>query len=364
MLGIYIHIPFCLKRCNYCDFCSSVAGESKRAEYVAALTASIRKYKGMGLGADTVYFGGGTPSLLSECEINEIMSAVRETFSVSGSAEITSEANPGTVSYEKLTAFRDAGINRISFGIQSCKDDELYALGRLHNYQQAVEAVEFALKAGVENISCDLMIGIPYQTLESLSESVNSVCNLGVKHISAYMLKIEEGTPFDCNKIRALIPDDDTVADMYLKTVQMLSERGFDQYEISNFAVPGFESCHNLKYWTGEEYLGFGPSAHSYFGGNRFYIPDDIDGFIKSSLREPETEDSSPDKLEEYIMLGLRLRKGILLSRVNELGGDPERLLKIAGQYEKAGYLTISGGRFALTPKGFLMSNGIISHFI
>ncbi len=364
MTGIYIHVPFCLRRCGYCDFCSSVAGSGRIEEYVSALIKSISSYAGRGIACDTVYLGGGTPSLLSASQMSDILLAVYKTFDVSSDAEVTAEANPGTVTLEKLRSYRDSGINRISFGIQSCKDNELYRLGRLHSFSQAEEAVNLARLAGIENVSADIMLGIPEQTSATLAETVERVASLGVNHVSAYMLKIEEGTPFDCDVIRRSVADDDTAADMYLMTVEMLSQRGFEQYEISNFAKAGFESRHNLKYWNCEEYLGFGPSAHSYFGGKRFYVPEDISGFIDGSAPAYISEDDCPDKLEEYIMLGLRLCKGILLDKVSALGGDAESLKSTAAAYERAGLLKISDRNIALTRRGFLVSNGIIGELL
>ena len=361
MLGIYIHIPFCLRRCGYCDFCSSIASNGRIAEYTDAMVRNIRSYAGRGLSADTVYLGGGTPSLLTGEQMSAILSAVKESFGILPDAEITTEANPCTVTYEKLCAYREAGINRISFGVQSCKDNELYRLGRLHTFERAAEAIETAKRSGINNISCDLMIGIPEQTLDTLAESIESLCLLEIKHISAYMLKIEEGTPFDCDAIRSSVPDDDTVSDMYMMTAKMLMQRGFEQYEISNFSKPGYESRHNLKYWTGESYIGFGPSAHSYFESKRFYVPEDIDGFISSALQKINIEENCPDRLSEYIMLGLRLCKGISLDTVVELGGDSCALVKACEPLERAGLLSVNDGRMSLTLKGFLVSNGVIS---
>lgn len=364
MLGIYIHVPFCLKRCNYCDFCSSIVSNGRISEYTAAMVRNIRTYAGKGLKADTVYLGGGTPSLLSPEDMSAILTAVKDSFEISSDAEITTEANPGTVTQDKLLAYRKAGINRVSFGVQSCKDNELYRLGRLHSYSQAVEAVKMAVDSGINNISCDLMIGIPEQTPETLAESVEAICALGIQHISAYMLKVEEGTPFDCNEIRSSLPDDDTVSDMYIMTAEMLLQRGFEHYEISNFSKPGVESRHNLKYWTGEPYIGFGPSAHSYFEGRRFYVPDDINDFITSTLQKINTEDDTPDKLSEYVMLGLRLSKGILLDAISSLGGDVNRLVRAAIPFESAGLLKVTNGIISLTREGFLVSNGIISRLL
>ncbi len=363
MLGIYLHVPFCVRRCNYCDFCSSVLEGGALEEYAAALVRSIEAFPGGGK-ADSVYFGGGTPSLLPAGLLEKIMNAVGRKFSLSGDCEVTLEANPNTVDEEKLRGYRSLGVNRISFGIQSCKDNELYTLGRLHSFSEAKRSVEAAQRAGFENISGDIMLGIPHQTPETALESVHKICGLGLCHVSAYMLKIEEGTRFDCPEIRALCPDDDTVADIYLAAVWELSRLGFEQYEISNFARPGRESRHNMKYWTGEEYIGFGPSAHSYYSGKRFYFTDDIAAFVKDPLEPAVTEDNAPDRLAEYVMLGLRLCKGIKLDGIEKLGGNAAGLGDLTQKYIAAGLMKKTAGGFALTPEGFLVSNGIIAEIL
>ncbi len=364
MPGIYIHIPFCLHRCGYCDFCSSLASSEAVENYVKALVKCISGFSVSGIFADTLYFGGGTPSLLEPSQMALIIDTVSQKFPLTSDCEITTEANPGTVDEKKLRAYRFAGINRISFGIQSCKDNELYTLGRIHTFSEALSAIDFAHASGIENVSADLMLGIPHQTLETALESVEKFTDSGITHLSAYMLKIEPGTPFDSPGIRSLLPSDDEVADIYLETVKALDKRGFKQYEISNFSLSGYESRHNIKYWTGEEYLGFGPSAHSYFNGRRFYYPSDIGGFVSDPLKLPETEDSCPDVLEEYIMLGLRMCKGISLDKIRVLGGDPKRVLSVCKKYISAGLMKNSGGNLSLTPEGFLVSNGIISEII
>lgn len=364
MLGIYLHIPFCRRRCNYCDFCSSVASRSAISEYVTSLIKSIEAFDESGLTADTVYLGGGTPSVLSGEEMSAILNSVRKKFRLTDDCEITTEANPCTVTPTLLKEYRTAGINRISFGIQSSKANELATLGRLHSFEDAENAVRCAKDAGITNISADIMLGIPHQTPQSLRETIDNITALGVTHISAYMLKVEQGTKFDCDAIRALLPDDDAVSDMYLETVESLAKKGFAQYEISNFAVSGYESRHNLKYWTGEPYIGFGPSAHSYFGGRRFFIPDDIKAFITDPLTPPETEDDTPDLLAEYIMLGLRLSKGISLDMVCEFGADPDVLLSAAKPFVTAGMMNVKGNTLSLTPRGFLVSNGIIGELL
>ena len=364
MTGVYLHVPFCRKRCNYCDFCSSVASREAISEYVTALITSISAFDIDALPVDTVYLGGGTPSLLSGDEMRAVLDAVRAKFALTDDCEITTEANPCTVSPELLSDYHAAGINRISFGIQSCKVNELNTLGRLHTFEDAENAVKYAHDAGITNISADLMMGIPHQTPATLRESIDRIVSLGVTHISAYMLKVEPGTRFDSDDIRALLPDDDTVSDMYLETVENLSQKGYEQYEISNFAVPGCESRHNLKYWTGEPYIGFGPSAHSYFGGRRFYIPDDISAFLCDPLSPPETEDDNPDLLEEFIMLGLRLRKGISLDKLQTMGGNPDKALSAIRPFVNADLISVKDNNLSLSPRGFLVSNGIISRII
>lgn len=364
MLGIYLHIPFCRRRCSYCDFCSSVSLPEKISAYVEALIRNIRAYSGRRLSADTVYLGGGTPSLLAENQLKMVLSAVFESFSISESAEITMEANPCTVTEKSLLAYKDAGVNRISFGVQSAVDEELQALGRLHSFEQAKSAVKTAQDCGISNISCDLMMGIPHQTRDSLARSVEELCGLEITHISAYMLKIEEGTPFDCPEIRSQVAGDDEAAEMYLQTVKMLSGHGFEQYEISNFAKNGAISRHNYKYWTGEPYLGFGPSAHSLFDGRRFFVPDDIDGFIAASAQQIITEDDCPDPLIEYIMLGLRLNRGVDFTKLRELGANPHKFRAAAAPLAAAGLMDITENCARLTPEGFLVSNGIIAKMI
>ncbi len=360
MLGIYIHIPFCLRKCPYCAFYSIGYSESLKNDYVRALIRNIRRYRDMWLPCDTVYFGGGTPSLLAPGDINEIMQAVRESFNLSPSSEITMEANPSSVTSESLSGYYRAGVNRLSFGVQSLNDNELRALGRLHDAKTALNAIDMARNAGFKNISCDLMIGTPYQTTESLLSSCWQLASIGIPHISCYMLKIEDGTPYDCAEIRNSVADDDTVCDMYLALCDELRTLGYERYEISNFAKSGLRSRHNMKYWTGEDYLGFGSSAHSFFQGKRFYVPNDLKGYISSKAQPELIEDASPDSFEEYIMLSLRLSDGMSLERVNDLGGNAYAVAEKAKPYADAGFLTLIDNRITLTDKGALVSNRII----
>ncbi len=362
--GIYIHIPFCKRKCPYCDFYSIAADEATRSRYADSLVLRISESADKSIIADSIYFGGGTPSLMTPDDIFRIISAVKSSFTILDDCEITMECNPSSTTLEKLCGYREAGVNRLSFGVQSSNASELSRLGRLHDFPLARQAVENAHKAGFINISCDLMIGTPLQTTDSLISSVHDITDMGVTHISCYMLKIEEGTAYDCDAVRSSVADDDTVSDMYLALVSELKKLGYPQYEISNFARKGCESRHNTKYWIGEDYLGFGPSAHSYFRGKRTYSAETVSEFIADPLLPDEIEDSSPDGLEEYILLGLRLNRGISLARITELGGNAEKVIDTAERFKSAGYLIADSDNIRLTPEGFLLSNSIISSLI
>lgn len=363
-VGVYLHIPFCKRKCPYCDFYSIAAHEDLRHEYVLALAKRISAQGDLSLDVDTIYFGGGTPSLLLPDDIKVLIDTLSHSFNVVSDCEITMECNPSSVDLNKLTAYKAAGVNRLSFGVQSSNDTELVKLGRLHDFSLAKNAVIDAQSAGFENISCDLMIGTPLQTIESLCGSVSDICSLGVKHISCYMLKIEQGTAYDCADVRRSVADDDTVSDMYLALCKQLESLGYSQYEISNFCLDGYESKHNLKYWHCDEYLGFGPSAHSFYNGKRTYCGLDVKGFIADPMAPDEIEEYTVDKLEEYILLGLRLAEGISLTKIEELGGCKAKLLDTLKPFLKVEYATILGDNVRLTDEGFLRSNGIISKLI
>ncbi len=363
-VGVYVHVPFCKRKCPYCDFYSVVGDESAVDAYVCALLSKISASADKSIFADTLYFGGGTPSLLSPAQVSSIISAVKDSFTLADDSEITMECNPSSADLSKLLGYREAGVNRLSFGVQSADDKELEKLGRLHDFELAKQAVSDAQKTGFVNISCDLMIGTPNQTVDSLSRSVRNIVSLGVTHMSCYMLKIEEGTAYDCDDIRASVADDDTVSDMYLALVNQLDELGYKQYEISNFAKLGCESRHNTKYWIGEDYLGFGPSAHSYFAGKRTYCDLSVSEFVADPLVPDEIEDACPDELVEYVMLGLRLTDGVSFEKISKLGGDAVAVQEAMVPFIRAGYSKTDGYKLWLTPEGFLRSNGIISRLI
>lgn len=360
-LGLYIHVPFCGKKCGYCDFYSQRYSRSDAEAYVQAVLRNISHYSDPEITVETIYFGGGTPSLLTPDQITRIIGKIRNCFSIADDCEITLEANPSGLSPEKLHDLRNTGVNRLSIGVQSMIDSELETLGRSHSSQRAKKAVLDASAAGFNNISCDLMLAVPGQTKESLKISANSLTELPISHISAYILKIEKGTPFDCNKIRSKIPDDETAAELYLHTVGLLEQRGFRQYEISNFARPGSESRHNCRYWRCEDYIGIGPSAHSCYNGKRFAVENDLGKFIAANVQYVYITDESPCGFEEYAMLRLRLREGLDLRETGEKRISIEKKLP---PLINAGYISFDGSIISLTPKGFLLSNSIIEYLV
>ena len=360
-LGIYIHVPFCGKKCGYCDFYSVCYSKVQAELYVKAVLRNIRHYSDRSRTVDTVYFGGGTPSLLTAEQLGAVLAEISSSFRLDSNAEITLEANPNTLTPDRLAGLHKAGINRLSVGIQSMNDNELRLLGRSHNAERAARAVLDAADAGFRNISCDLMLGIPTQTADSLADSIIQLSALPIQHISAYILKIEDGTPFDCGEVRSSLPDEDTTAELYLLAVNELRKRGFSQYEVSNFAVSGFGSRHNCRYWKCMDYLGIGPAAHSCYDGRRFAVPRDIESFISSPVQPTEITDENPCGFEEYAMLRLRLAEGLALADVPEYRAAIEKKLSPLMQ---AGYVRYENGRVSLTPEGFLVSNQVIERLI
>ena len=363
MTGIYIHVPFCERKCPYCAFYSRVFSSDAANAYVGALAKAVAGADT--IRADTLYFGGGTPALLGADNIIALTDLCRQRFGLDN-AEMTLECNPNSISLPALEKLRQAGVNRLSVGVQSLDDGELRFLGRLHDSRQALQAFSDARRAGFENLSADLMIGIKGQTEKSISDTVKTLTSLGALHLSVYMIKVEQGTAFDSDKIRQCLMDEDELADLYLAAVSAAGDNGLKQYEISNFAAPGYESRHNSKYWEREEYLGFGPSAHSFYKGVRYCCPDDLSGFIENSLRTVVT-DPEPDAAEEYVMLGLRLCKGISFDKLSALGCGDDRVKHIAllaKRYASAGLCVTDGKSVSLTPKGMLVSNSVIASFL
>ena len=372
-LGLYIHIPFCKSKCVYCDFYSLPNAEREMNRYTAAVCRHLTETAPQAAAhlADTVYFGGGTPSYLGPRRLQKILKTVRKHYRIAPDAEVTLEANPDSIGdWRKLRALRKAGVNRISLGVQSADDKELQALGRPHTYAQAVDAVGAVRRAGIRNLSLDLIYGLPGQTLALWQRTLNRAAALEPEHLSCYGLKVEEGTPLWDRREGLDLPGDDAQADMYLWTVERLAALGYAQYEISNFAKPGFASRHNMKYWTLGEYAGFGPGAHSDLGDVRYAYVRDLDAYCRgiksggSILAESERIPPRERDLE-YLMLGLRTTQGIAQREFENrfrLSFAPiEEELK---KFLSSGHAVQSGGRWHLTPEGFLVSNQIIGRVL
>lgn len=367
-LGIYIHIPFCLSKCAYCDFYSKCGNKNEYKEYTDAVVSHISEahLRSSDYEVDTIYFGGGTPTAIGEKNLIKILGAILRSFRVSEKCEVTCEANPNSVTYPMLKRLRRAGFSRLSFGMQSADKSELRTLGRTHSFDDVRAAVEMARRAKFSNLSLDLMYGLPSQTTETFLDSLDAAIALSPEHISCYCLKIEEGTPLAERPETLFLPSDDEQADMYLAAVTRLRDEGYMQYEISNFAKEGFESRHNMKYWTLGEYWGFGPSAHSLVGKKRFSYIRDTALYIDAIANRDEVIDkietiNESARCGEYLMLGLRTRYGIsgdvLEKRYLTYFDEIEKVLL---RYHKTGHTEFDGHNWSLTPEGFLISNRII----
>ena len=361
MKGLYFHIPFCLSKCGYCSFYSFRANEEQKDLYLSALLSHIDEWgKKESLAFDSIYFGGGTPSVFGGKRILAVLKKVRENFDISSSCEITVEVNPSSADDELFVHLKKAGVNRISMGVQSAVSKERKAIGRLSDESQVLSALGLCKRYGFENVSLDLMLGLPFQTKESLEKSLDFILSCGCKHVSTYMLKLESGTPLFERQNDYSFPDEDAVCELYLKTCETLKKSGFEHYEISNFSLPGFQSRHNNKYWLCGEYLGIGPGAHSFMGGKRFFYESDFYGFLNGA--KPIFDCDGGDE-EEFVMLALRLSRGLVFEEYkSRFGKDyPKEKLKKAEELQKHGLLTISESSLSLTEKGFLLSNSIIA---
>ena len=364
-LGLYIHIPFCRSKCAYCDFYSLAGAEERMDDYCRALERHLAEVAPQAEchKADTVYFGGGTPSYLGAERLCRLLGSIRKLYKVDKHAEITLEANPDSATDRKaLKRLRKAGFNRLSLGVQSMDDALLQTIGRVHTRQQVQEAVAAARKAGFKNLSLDLIYGLPGQTMEGWEKTLSDAVGLHPEHLSCYGLKLEEGTPLYRRQRELTFPDEDMQADMYLYAVEFLKQCGYEQYEISNFAKPGFAARHNLKYWLMQEYAGFGPGAHSDFGNVRYGYARDLERYLKGELVLQESETVDADERErEYLMLRLRTVQGV----------DPREfeyrfrqrfapLAALLQQCAREGLAEQDENGWHLTAKGFLVSNRII----
>ena len=351
--GIYIHVPFCSQKCPYCDFYSGRYTKDAAEQYTAAVIRNILALPEHLL-ADTVYFGGGTPSILPESMLADMLVAIQKRCDLAEDAEITLEVNPLTATPEKLSTWKRIGINRLSFGTQSFQPEILRILGRRHTPEQGNSAVMRAYEAGFRNISIDLMLGLAQQTESAWQADLELAASLPVTHISAYLLKIEEGTPFGSNPPALL--DDDASADRWMQMHSVLTKCGFLHYEISNFAKPGFESRHNCKYWQLTPYYGIGPAAHSCHDGKRFAVPRDLEAFCTAEVQPFEITENCADTETEHIMLGLRLAEGITLDDVPD---SRARLLSNAKPLIPK-LIRMDGSLLRMTPEGWLVSNAVL----
>lgn len=369
-IGLYIHIPFCKSKCPYCDFHSHTGTEEIMDKYLAALTDEILTKR---RAADflrtaipyvnTVYIGGGTPSYFGGERIKKVIDSIKNGFNIAANAEITVEANPNSATDSFFDSVLNAGVNRISMGVQSAADNERRILGRISDSCQTAEAVKKARAAGCKNISLDLMCGIPLQTIDSLKNSIDFCASLGVEHISSYMLKIEENTPFYRMREKLQLPDEDTQCEMYFTLVNTLEKYGYMQYEISNFSKKGYESRHNLNYWNCGNYLGIGAAAHSFIGEKRFYYPADTLMFINGGSA---VFDSNGGTAEEFIMLALRLKEGLVYKKYENFFGEPfpADIIERAKKRIPETYLHFTDKGFSLTKEGFLLSNTVIGEIL
>lgn len=369
-LEMYIHIPFCVQKCQYCDFLSGPSDQETKARYIEALLAEIQAAQDVETyEIVSVFIGGGTPSVLEAEAIASIMGAIQKKFYFSPEAEITIEANPGTVDLEKLKAYRRAGINRLSLGLQSTDPAELKMLGRIHTYEEFLLSYQWAREAGFHNINIDMMFAIPGQTGESWRSHLRQVAELKPEHISAYSLIIEEGTPFAERELD--LPDEDTEYQMYEDTAEILEEYGYHQYEISNYAKEGYACRHNIGYWRRTEYLGLGLGASSLYEGRRFSNTRDMKEYLEFSGNEERTrrditELSRNDQIEEFMYLGLRMTEGI--SEIDFEQNFGQKLENIYGsvlkKYRETGFLEKVGTNWRFTRKGIHVSNHILADFL
>ena len=365
-LEIYIHIPFCISKCKYCDFKSAPSCSKERTDYVESLCEKIRTYEEFAKAyrVVSIFIGGGTPSILDAVQMKEIFKSIKETFELTAGAEITVEMNPGTVTSEKLEAYRECGVNRLSIGLQSVNNHELAALGRIHTYEEFLETYQMARETGFENINIDLISAIPHQTVESWRKTLEKVASLKPEHISAYSLIIEEGTPFyeryGEGEHDDELPTEEDERQMYHDTRKILASCGYERYEISNYAKPGYECRHNLGYWERCEYLGIGVGAASLIGNKRFAQGDSLSA-------EPEVEElTRENEMEEFMFLGLRKMKGVSMAAfeevfgvsMQEVYGDVIREMKVKGLLEEV------SGYVRLTEAGIDVSNYVMSEFL
>ena len=372
-LGVYIHIPFCASKCGYCDFYSLAGCDNRMGKYQDALLRHIKEASSTMAPyyIDTVYFGGGTPSYYGARRIADIFNALKRAGKVLKASEVTVECNPDSVSRRELRILRKEGVNRISLGVQSASDDLLKIIGRRHSFAQVKKAVKDIRAEGFDNLSLDVIYGLPNQTKEDWAETLARSMELEPEHISCYGLKLEPGTPMYAQyKDSPVLPSDDEQADMYLYAANTLAQNNYVQYEVSNFARRGYASRHNMKYWSLEDYLGFGPGAHSNMGDTRYSFTRSLEKYIEgvthgeNILDEFETL-TELDRAAEYIMLGMRRSKGISGKEYYQIyRSDFSPIEELLLEYEKDGWTKFLSDRWSFTPTGFLLSNVLIGSLL
>ena len=378
-LGIYIHIPFCIRKCAYCDFLSFASEENTRKGYVQSLIAEIRQWEDVERWHITsIFIGGGTPSVLKKEETAGILEAVYNKFQVDDDAEITTEANPGTLTKDKLYAYREQGINRLSLGLQSVHDQELKLLGRIHTYEDFLKGFHMAREAGFSNINVDLMSALPGQTVDSWRESLTQILRLKAEHVSAYSLIIEEGTLFfekyaedarlrDLGEDCRILPTEEDERSMYYETRRLTGEYGLEQYEISNYAKPGYECRHNQAYWLRQDYLGFGLGASSLIDNVRFRNTADLKQYSQGIYEKEEREVLSvQEQMEETMFLGLRMKDGVSMEAFEKVFHTPFSAVygKTVLDLKNEGLVQTEDERLFLTEKGFDLSNYTLAQFL
>lgn len=365
MKGLYIHIPFCVRKCLYCDFVSVTNGSGIFGDYINTVIKEAEEYRGENI--DTVFIGGGTPSVLPPELIERLLTGIRKIFNISADAEITCEANPGTLDNDKISALICGGVNRISVGVQSFNDDELKAIGRIHDAKTAYNTVCRLSERGMKNISIDLMTALPGQTMQSVLDTLKTAVSLPVTHISAYSLIIEEGTPLEkqYSAGEISVPDDDADRDIYHCTVDFLKHHDFERYEISNFAKSGFECRHNIKYWDCKEYIGLGTAAHSYISNKRFSNSRSVTEYMNGNKRDVVVL-SHDDEISEFMIMGLRKAAGIAAAEFQaRFGITVESIFKKElRRFIELGLIKYNNGHYFLTDRGIDISNSVLCDFI
>ncbi|MBR4966148.1 MAG: oxygen-independent coproporphyrinogen III oxidase [Lachnospiraceae bacterium] len=364
MIGVYIHIPFCVRKCLYCDFVSYVRTEEIQKAYIDRLVEEIEDCP-VSETVDTVFIGGGTPSVLSFGEIGRVMDALRRKFVFAQDCECSIEVNPGTVDLKKMSAYREYGINRLSIGLQSWDDTQLKTLGRIHTCEEFEKTFWLAREAGFDNVNVDLMSAIPGQTRQSYAETLQKVLSLAPEHISAYSLIVEEGTPFAHMELD--LPQEEEEREMYYDTKRILSEAGYDRYEISNYAKKGFACRHNVGYWTGKEYLGFGVAAASFYQGMRMRNQSSLEDYLeKGPSLEEKVMLTKEDMMSEFFFVGLRMMKGVSERAFEERFSErfEERFGNVIRKHMDSGLLVKDEGFLCLTEKGIDVSNYVLCDFV